>query len=505
MAFMADEGRHIPAFSRYSYDTNLIARSISAGLSVIDKRMNIVWINAAQEKWFGRVEELRGRRCYEVYENRDMVCAGCPVAKVFKFGYSHCTSIRRNIPTLERGKRCFKLTASPIRDHQGKIVHVLELVEDVTDQRRGTSRRQSRLKRVEKRYESITELNRKFISSQELSFENMLRQSAEIAANLMAAKACIIKVADKALNILTTRAIAGLHKEPANGYSQKAGEWLSARVAAARQLVIIGDLKTSGCAKDEPLVSENHLRSAMGVPIMLKDNLLGTLCVYGRRSPAFRKDDADILSCFAGHLAVLIDNVQTHKEVYNSYLNTVESLIFAVEARDSYTRGHSEKVTKFSLDIANEIGLSDEDKAMLAYCGRLHDIGKIAVSDAILNKPGPLTAAERAEIQLHPIKAVEILSNLKFLERGIPAIRHHHERYDGTGYPDGLKGGDIPLLARILGCADAFDAMTSDRAYRMKMTIEGAVSELQKNRARQFDPDIIDAFLRTLGRKYCGK
>jgi putative nucleotidyltransferase with HDIG domain len=193
-----------------------------------------------------------------------------------------------------------------------------------------------------------------------------------------------------------------------------------------------------------------------------------------------------------------LDDIKTHKEIHRSYLNTIKSLVTAVEARDTYTRGHSEKVTKFALDIANALGLSKEDKLMLIYCGRLHDIGKIGISDAILNKPGPLTMSERAEVQLHPVRAVEMLSHLKFLERGIPAIRHHHERYDGKGYPDGLKGKDIPLLARILGCADAFDAMTSDRAYRKKMDLDIVLRELKTNRGKQFDPDVLDAFMSTL-------
>lgn len=184
------------------------------------------------------------------------------------------------------------------------------------------------------------------------------------------------------------------------------------------------------------------------------------------------------------------------------YINTIKSLVSTVEAGDSYTRGHSERVTKFSLDIANALDLSTEERNLLAYCGRLHDIGKIAVADSILKKPGPLTVAERAEIQLHPVKAVEMLSNLKFLEKGLPAIRHHHERYDGRGYPDGLKGEDIPILARIIACADSFDAMTSDRAYRPKLDLADATTELKVNKKKQFDPKIAGVFIDILNAKY---
>jgi len=178
-----------------------------------------------------------------------------------------------------------------------------------------------------------------------------------------------------------------------------------------------------------------------------------------------------------------------------SHINTIKALAAAVEARDAYTMGHSEKVTKYALDIAHVMKITKENKVMLSYCGRLHDIGKIAISDSILSKKDILTKEERKEIEKHPIKGVEILSKLKFLENSVPIIKYHHERYDGKGYPEGIKGGEIPLLSRIIGCADAFDAMTSDRAYRSKMSLEKALKELKINRGKQFDPEIIDIFI----------
>jgi HD-GYP domain-containing protein (c-di-GMP phosphodiesterase class II) len=278
----------------------------------------------------------------------------------------------------------------------------------------------------------------------------------------------------------------------------RVGEGVCGRAAAAKKPIIIDDLLKSPLAARDPDIQTDALRSAVCVPIMLKSGLFGTLSVFSRKPGAFTKEEARLLLCFANHTAILLDNIMVHKEVFNSYMNTIKSLVSAIEARDAYTRGHSEKVTEFALDIAGVMGLSDSDKAMLTYCGRLHDIGKIAIADAILKKPGPLTVAERAEIQLHPLRAVDILSSLKFLESGIPAIRHHHERYDGRGYPDGLRGKAIPMLARILTCADSFDAMTSDRAYRTAMPFEKAITEMRTNREKQFDPEIMDAFINLL-------
>ena len=134
---------------------------------------------------------------------------------------------------------------------------------------------------------------------------------------------------------------------------------------------------------------------------------------------------------------------------------------------------------------------------MIKYCGLLHDLGKIAVSDTILNKPYDLTEDERTQIERHPTEGAAVLSPLSFLRPGISIVRHHHEKFDGTGYPDRLKADKIPLAARILTCADAFDAMTSNRPYRLKMTKEKAFDELKSNAGSQFDPEVVDVFLKS--------
>jgi HD-GYP domain-containing protein (c-di-GMP phosphodiesterase class II) len=139
---------------------------------------------------------------------------------------------------------------------------------------------------------------------------------------------------------------------------------------------------------------------------------------------------------------------------------------------------------------------------VLRYASEVHDIGKISVSDFILSKPGRLTPAERAEIELHPIKGVEVLEPLDFLRPTLPIVRHHHERFDGTGYPDGLEKENIPLLSRILACADSFDAMTSDRPYRQrKLNIEEALVEIKHNIGSQFDPRIAHLFIKIINRQ----
>ncbi|MDD5449485.1 MAG: HD-GYP domain-containing protein [Candidatus Omnitrophica bacterium] len=176
----------------------------------------------------------------------------------------------------------------------------------------------------------------------------------------------------------------------------------------------------------------------------------------------------------------------------------LDTLAAAIETKDIYSRGHSEKVTRYAIEIANAMRLSFSDQLILSYAGRLHDIGKITISDQILNKKGPLTPREWVEMKKHSIRGAEMLSNFMFAQGCIPIVRHHHERYDGKGYPDGLKGEEIPFLARILACADAFDAMISARAYKPKMSFENAIKELKANRGTQFDPNIVDVFIEVL-------
>ncbi|RKY30407.1 MAG: hypothetical protein DRP74_07095 [Candidatus Omnitrophota bacterium] len=184
-----------------------------------------------------------------------------------------------------------------------------------------------------------------------------------------------------------------------------------------------------------------------------------------------------------------------HEELKNAQIDTIAALIKTVEEKDFYTHGHSERVTKIALKIAEEMNLSEEAKSIINKAGILHDIGKIGISDAILNKKEKLTPEEWEEIKRHPANAVAILQPLKFLSSEREIILQHHERFDGKGYPRGLKGGEICLEANIIAVADTFDAMYSKRAYRDSLTKETILQELQKSRGTQHSPMVIDVFL----------
>ena len=193
---------------------------------------------------------------------------------------------------------------------------------------------------------------------------------------------------------------------------------------------------------------------------------------------------------------------ETNDKLEKAYLETIETLRFTVEAKDTYTRGHSDRVSEYSVLIGKHLGLSEEDIHLLRVGGLFHDIGKIGVPDSILLKTSKLTDDEYSEIKNHPKIGAQILSNATLFEKAIPIVKHHHERYDGFGYPEKLAGENIPYLARIAAIADSFDAMTSKRTYRDSLPLDIVINEISKNKGTQFDPNIANKFLDILNNNY---
>jgi putative nucleotidyltransferase with HDIG domain len=203
-----------------------------------------------------------------------------------------------------------------------------------------------------------------------------------------------------------------------------------------------------------------------------------------------------LADALAAHVSAGIESAQLIKKQRELFLATIAMLAQAVELRDPYTGGHTVRVTEYSMLLGTQLELSREDMELIRVGTPLHDIGKIGIDDAILRKPGKLTAQEFEIMKSHTTKGAKILEQVGDLSSVIPIVRSHHERWDGFGYPDGLAGENIPRLARIVGVCDAFDAMTSDRPYRQGMPAEAAFAEVEKQKAKQFDPEVADVFLK---------
>jgi response regulator RpfG family c-di-GMP phosphodiesterase len=196
--------------------------------------------------------------------------------------------------------------------------------------------------------------------------------------------------------------------------------------------------------------------------------------------------------------AALRDLKDAQGELERSYLHTIQSLALALEAKDHYTAGHSERVCRFSVLLARQLELTEHDIETVKHSALMHDIGKIGMSEKILRKEGGLSAAEFELMKQHPCTGAQILSPVRAFSRYVPGVRHHHERYDGKGYPDGISGEDIPVSARIILIADTFDAITSDRSYRRARTVSYAVKQFEANAGTQFDPKMVKAFMNLL-------
>jgi putative nucleotidyltransferase with HDIG domain len=243
-------------------------------------------------------------------------------------------------------------------------------------------------------------------------------------------------------------------------------------------------------------------RSMICVPMRLKDRVVGVLQVLNRTGDIpFNDHDLETLENVANQAVSAIENARLYENIQKVYLSTIEVLATAIDAKDPYTQGHSRRVTQYSVAIAEELNLSPKEVESIRYAGLLHDVGKIGIKDSIIRKPGRLTDEEYAIIKKHPAIGAKILRPVDFLADKIPGVLHHHEYYDGRGYPEHLTGENIPLAGRIICVADAFDAMTTNRPYRKGLTVKTAVGELQKFSGKQFDPVCVEAFMRAFDRK----
>jgi len=338
--------------------------------------------------------------------------------------------------------------------------------------------------------------------SSTINLDELLQLIVRNALHSFSASVVSLMLLDKDDNRLKIRCAEGLSPEIIKKTSLKIGEGIAGKVARSGQPLLLVDMPEV----DQPDLKD--IKSALLVPLKINDEVIGVLNVS--KTSRYRFTDNDLKLCFnmAGLAAQAIEKAALYQdirisleEVKDSYLSTVQALANAIEAKDIYTQGHVERVAKYGMAIAMELDPELLKNDVFRYALILHDVGKIGVPDHILSKDGPLTDEEMDIIRMHPDAGAKILSSVKFLREAVDVVRYHQERYDGKGYPKGLKGEDIPLFARIVAVADTFDAITSDRPYRKARDIEFAKKEIIKHSGTQFDDKVVNAFITALDKK----
>lgn len=320
----------------------------------------------------------------------------------------------------------------------------------------------------------------------------------EEVQRFMNTASCVLFLADDNNGDLKVEAAAGIRVDSLKGFFILKGESITGSVLNSKEPLLVNDLKKESYY--ESISQEPYLgNSFVCVPLLIKGLAIGALNVTVKNTGTpFNNRDEELLVNVARMAAIAFQNSHLHEQIQQDYLKTMMTLAVILDARDPYTKRHSENVTRYSVAIAKEMGFSSAQVETIRRSALLHDIGKIGIRDVILLKPGKLSPEEFEQIKVHPVKSQEIVSSLPFLKEVAGLVRHHHERFDGKGYPDGKSGEDIELGARIMAVSDTFDAMTTDRPYRKRLPLDQAVEELIRCKGTQFDPRVVDHFIAIL-------
>lgn len=336
-----------------------------------------------------------------------------------------------------------------------------------------------------------------------LRLEEILEQTLKYAMSVTSAQASTIWLLDDAKKKLTPFVAIGGKAESLRDISIKLGEGIAGTVAKDLEPILVRNV-ISDDRFNSNIDQKTGFQTKSILCVCLKsgDEVIGSLQVLnkvGRQN--FSKRDMDLLSAFASLSVGMIKNGKLHNDIQKLYTCTVKTLVATIDARDPYTAGHSERVSKFVSNISQSLNFNKDETELFERAALLHDIGKIGVDDSILRKKGKLSESEFNEIKRHPIIGNNIVKEIepkRFSVEIIKGVRHHHERIDSLGYPDSLPGKKIPTMAKVIAVADTYDALTSDRSYRSSYLKNKAISILRECSGSQLDGEMVKRFIDTL-------
>ncbi|MDK2981110.1 MAG: hypothetical protein PWQ55_1457 [Chloroflexota bacterium] len=448
------------------------------------------------------------RATLDFLQKRSVDMVGATIEKVWPQELSHVLQnsldaavVSRKNQNLEvdldlptHGRRIFTIQQMPLQDQDETFQEVMCILTDLTEQRETEER-------IKKQLDRLNALHKVDIAiSGSLDLNLILDEILDQSCQQLNADAVRILTYNNHLRLLEYKTSRGLvHAYWENEQMSEVG--LSMQIVRERKPAFVSDIASEKFLLT-PDLKDEEIRAYFGMPITSKGMAKGVLEIFKRE--VFHPDQewADFLEILAGQAAIAMDSIEQYEnllrlndEVIQSYERTLEGWSNALDLRDEDTEGHTLRVTQMTLKLARDCGITDEEMVHIRRGALLHDIGKIGIPDRILHKPGSLTKEERRIIEQHPIYAFNLISPIKFLKPALDIPYCHHEKWDGSGYPRGLKGTQIPMPARIFAVVDVWDALRSDRTYRKAWSEEETLDYIRKETGTHFDPDIVKVFL----------
>ncbi|HJR80560.1 MAG TPA: HD domain-containing phosphohydrolase [Anaerolineales bacterium] len=351
--------------------------------------------------------------------------------------------------------------------------------------------------RMLQKMERLMEINITLNSTLEL--DQVLDLIIARAVEMLECEAGSILLYDKEQGCLTFTASTSADSKTLAGIPVPVSDSLAGTIFSKNRPLVIRNVEQD-IRHNSSIASRIHFQthSLLGVPMRIQERVIGVLEALNKTEGTFTDEDVKILTAIASQAAVAIENAQLVQALQESYETTLEGWAAALDLRDKETEGHSQRVTSLAVQLAKRIGVRREALTSLRRGALLHDIGKMGVPDRILHKHGPLTDREKAIMRQHPVNAYTILHPISYLRPALDIPYCHHEKWDGSGYPRGLKGEEIPLAARIFTIVDVWDALRSDRPYRKAWSVKKTVAYIQKQAGKAFDPKIVKSFVKAV-------
>ena len=485
-------------------EKSLVLSSLSELVTHQDKDLRVIWANrAAAESVDSLPEQLVGLHCYEIWHGRSEPCVGCPVIKAIETGQLQEAEI-----TTPDGRVWF-IRGCPVREASSDISGAVEVMLEITERKRA----QEEIRRHLERIEVLREIDRAITSTLDLTgvLDIILEELERV---LPYHSAAVFLLSDGTARLAAGRGFPDMERALQVSFPVKE-DALTREVLQEKRPLALADAQA-----DERFLSRGgteYARSWIGVPLIAKGGTVGFLTIDHREPGVYDEESAETAEAFASQVAIAIENARLYEEAQRELAERkraeeelqrtleklrealggiIQTVALTVETKDPYTAGHQRRVANLARAIATEMGLSPEQIEGIRMAGGIHDIGKISIPAAILSKPTRLTEFEWGIIKMHSQVGYDILKKIEFPWPVAQIVLQHHERLDGSGYPQGLSGKDILMKARILAVADVVEAMASFRPYRPARGIDKALEEISQNRGILYDADAVDACLK---------